>query len=202
MGLLSFIFQTLQDIIGMMGLAGIALLMALESMIAPVPSEGVMPFAGFLIATGKFSLVPVLLASSLGSMLGSWISYALGFYGGRRLVLHVRKYFLLSERHLNWTEKFFERYGAKTIFIARFIPVIRHLISIPAGMGKMNLLRFSLYTLVGATIWNGFLVYCGMKLKENWEVIHHASQYLDYVVVAVAIIGCVYLVKARLFQKQ
>lgn len=162
---------------------GIFVLMALESMIAPVPSELVMPFAGFLIFSGHFDPLTVMVASSLGSIVGSLLSYGLGMLG-EPVVLRYGRYLFLNPHHLEWTKKFFARHGGKTIFIARFIPVVRHLISIPAGLARMSLPRFVVYTLVGATLWNGFLTYLGMRLKENWRLIQQYTHILDYFVVA------------------
>src|SRR3989344_2465633 len=124
------------------GYFGVFVLMALESMIAPVPSEVVMPFAGYLALQGQFNFWLVLLASSLGSIFGSFLSYYIGFYGGRPLVLKFGRYLLVEEEHLEWTEKWFRKQGDKTIFISRFVPVVRHLISIPAGIAKMPMRRF------------------------------------------------------------
>src|SRR5450759_1718155 len=113
------------------------LMMALESMIAPVPSEVVMPPLGMLVAQGRLSLGWTVLATSLGSIAGSLVSYWLGYYGGKPVVLKLGKYLFLNQEHLAWTEKWFHRHGGVTIFVCRFIPVVRHLISIPAGTGKM-----------------------------------------------------------------
>ena len=162
---------------------GVFLLMALESMIAPIPSELVMPFAGFLIFTGQFDPWAVMVASSLGSIVGSLLSYGMGRLG-EPVVLRYGRYLFLNVHHLEWTKKFFERHGGKTIFISRFIPVVRHLISIPAGLAHMPLAPFVLYTLVGATLWNGFLTYLGVRLKENWRIIQQYTHILDYFVVA------------------
>jgi membrane protein DedA with SNARE-associated domain len=176
---------------------GVFLLMALESMIAPVPSELVMPFAGFLIFSGHFDPVAVMVASSLGSIAGSLVSYGLGMLG-EPVVLRYGRYLLLNPHHLEWTEKFFARHGGKTIFIARFIPVVRHLISIPAGLARMPLMPFVVFTAVGATIWNGFLAYCGVRLKENWPLIQQYTHILDYVVVTGMLAAAVYfLVKLK-----
>jgi membrane protein DedA with SNARE-associated domain len=172
---------------------GIFGLMALESMIAPIPSELVMPFAGFLIFMGHFDAVPVMVAASLGSMVGSLLSYGMGMLG-EPVVLRYGRYLLLNPHHLEWTKNFFDRHGGKTIFIARFIPVVRHLISIPAGLARMSLIPFILYTLVGATLWNGFLTYLGVRLKENWRIIQHYTHIVDYFVVAGLIGAAVYLV--------
>lgn len=162
---------------------GVFVLMTLESMIAPIPSELVMPFAGFLIFTGHFDPWWVLIASSLGSIVGSMLSYGMGMLG-EPVVLRYGRYLLLNPHHLEWTKRFFERHGGKTIFISRFIPVVRHLISIPAGLARMSLAPFIIYTLVGATIWNMFLVYCGVRLKENWRLIQQYTHILDYFVAA------------------
>jgi membrane protein DedA with SNARE-associated domain len=172
---------------------GIFILMALESMIVPIPSELVMPFAGFLIFTGHFDPVWVMVASTLGSILGSLVSYSMGWLG-EPVVLRYGRYLFLNPHHLEWTKNFFARRGNITIFISRFIPVVRHLISIPAGLASMSLLPFILYTAAGAGLWNGFLVYCGIRLKENWRIIQHYTHIIDYLVVAVLLAGLAYFV--------
>jgi membrane protein DedA with SNARE-associated domain len=179
-------------LINHLGYVGIFVLMALESMIAPIPSELVMPFAGFLIFMGHFDVMPVVVASSLGSMVGSLLSYGMGMLG-EPVVLRYGRYLLLNPHHLEWTKNFFDRHGGKTIFICRFIPVVRHLISIPAGLARMSLIPFILYTLVGATLWNGFLTYLGVRLKQNWRIIQHYTHIVDYFVVAGLIGAAVYL---------
>lgn len=169
--------------------------MTLESMVAPVPSELVMPFAGFLIATGSFSFMGVAVASIGGSILGSVISYYIGAIGGRPLVLKFGKYLLLNEGHLEQTERFFAKHGEKAIFFARLIPIVRHLISIPAGVGRMNLTKFLVYTIAGAAIWNMFLAWTGMMLRERWELIHQYSRILDIIVLIVAAVALIYVVR-------
>jgi membrane protein DedA with SNARE-associated domain len=166
------------------GYAGAAGLMTLESMIAPVPSEAVMPFVGFQVADGRWNLWVAIAATSLGSIVGSLISYAMGYYGGKPLVLKVGKYLLLNQRDLEWTERFFhKRQGIWIVFLGRFVPVVRHFISIPAGIGRMALLPFILVTLIGATTWNTFLLYCGWKLRDNWTVVQKYSHQADIVIV-------------------
>lgn len=175
------------DTTGYWGAAGF---MTLESMIAPVPSEAVMPFVGFQVADGKWNLYLAILATSLGSIAGSVVSYYMGYFGGKPVVLMLGKYLLLNRRDLERTEHFFQhRKGIMTIFISRFIPVIRHFISIPAGMGKMPLMPFVLVTFLGATIWNTFLLVCGMKLREHWTVVQKYSHQADIVIVVLALIG-------------
>jgi membrane protein DedA with SNARE-associated domain len=177
---------------------GAAFLMALESMIFPVPSEAVMPFVGFQVADGKWSLWLAVLATSIGSIAGSLLSYLMGYYGGRPFVLSVGRYMLLNVRDLEWTERFFHRRrGFWTLFLARFIPVVRHLISIPAGTGRMPMLPFLTATLIGATLWNSFLLYLGMRLREHWSEIRHYSHQIDLVIVALLILGGLWFLKAR-----
>jgi membrane protein DedA with SNARE-associated domain len=184
------------------GYAGAAFLMALESMIAPIPSEAVMPFVGFLVADGKWSLGLAVLATSAGSLVGSLTSYYMGFYGGKPVVLKVGKYLLLDQHDLEMTERFFQRRsGTLTLFISRFIPVVRHLISIPAGMGRMPVVPFCIATVVGATLWNGFLLACGMKLREHWSLVLKYAHEVDLVVVAVLLVGMAWFARSRLARR-
>ena len=179
--------------------AGAFFLMALESMIAPVPSEAVMPFVGFLVTDGKWNLWMALLSTSLGSLVGSLLSYWMGAYGGKPLVLKVGKYLLLNRRDLELTERYFnQRQGLLTVFLARFIPVVRHFISIAAGMGNMPLVPFMLVTVIGATMWNGFLLYLGMRLREHWTVVQKYSHQVDIVIIVVAVIGLGWFIRSRL----
>jgi membrane protein DedA with SNARE-associated domain len=172
------------EILDKTGYPGAAGLMALESMIFPLPSEAVMPFVGFKVADDKWNLWLAILATSIGSMIGSWFSYAMGYYGGKPLVLKVGKYLLLNQRDLERTEQFFHRRaGATIVFIGRFVPVVRHFISIPAGIGRMPLLQFSLVTLIGATIWNSFLLGLGMWLRNRWNIVQKYSHQIDIVIV-------------------
>jgi len=170
---------TVIQIISFFGYFGVFVLMAMESMILPVPSEMVMPFAGFLIANGNLNFWLVVLVSGLGSICGSLVSYSVGRYGGNPIVMKYGKYFLLDVKDLLNTEQWFKKRGEKTILISRFIPIVRHLISIPAGIGKMNLKKFIIYTAVGATIWNAFLAYMGFLLGKNWELVKHYSEYVS-----------------------
>lgn len=174
-------------IISTAGYAGITFLMTLESMVVPVPSEAVMPFAGMLWFSGKMSFWLIVIFSTIGSIIGSLISYYIGLYGGRPLIKKYGKYLLLSEHDLSLTERFFARFGDKTIFISRFIPVIRHLISIPAGTGKMNIAKFITYTVIGAGLWNAFLTCLGYKLGSNWTEIRKYSEVVDVILVILLI---------------
>lgn len=181
------------------GYFGAGFMMALESMIAPVPSEAVMPFVGFLVSDGKWNIWAAIAATSTGSIIGSWVSYFMGAYGGRPLILRVGKYLLLNEEDLHKTENFFNRRaGAITLFIGRFIPVVRHLISIPAGLGKMPIVKFTITTLIGATIWNSILLFSGIKLKENWQLVMKYSHYIDIAFVVAIVIVFGWFVRSKL----
>lgn len=197
MGLTEFLINFFTEIISKLGYFGISILMALESMVAPVPSEAVMPFAGFLWFDKTFTFWGIVIASTIGSITGSLISYYIGLWGGRPIVKKFGKYLLLNEHHLKITERFFAKYGEKTIFISRFIPVVRHLISIPAGVGKMNLAKFSFYTIVGAALWNSFLTYVGYYLGSNWGIIRKYSEIIDILIVILLIIIIFYFLYCK-----
>ena len=185
------------------GYAGAALLMALESMIAPVPSEAVMPFVGFLVADGKWGLAEAILATSLGSFVGSYLSYLMGYYGGRPFVLKVGKYLLLDVHDLEMTERFFQRKGSSlTLFASRFVPVVRHLVSIPAGIGKMRFWPFAIATTAGATMWNSFLLFCGFKLRENWELVNTYRHQFDGLIIGMLVLSIAWYVWYKLKRKR
>ncbi len=195
MSLTAALIDFATSVIGSTGYLGVALLMALESMIAPIPSEAVMPFAGFLAYEGTFTLLGVVLASTAGSLAGSLLSYALGHYGGRFVVHRFGRYLLLREHHLTMTERFFARYGEKAVFWSRFIPVVRHLISIPAGIGEMRLGKFVMYTAIGAGLWNSFLAWLGLTLGANWELVHRYGRLVDALILAALLLAVVYLLR-------
>lgn len=184
------------------GYAGAAGLMALESMIAPVPSEAVMPFVGFQVSDGKWNLPMAIVSTSVGSLIGSLLSYLMGFYGGKPFVLKAGRFLLLNRHDLELTEKFFnQRQGLWTVFAARFIPVVRHFISIPAGIGRMPLLPFCIVTTIGATVWNSFLLFLGMKLRDHWNVVQKYSHQVDIVIVLLLLVAGIWFVKARWAQR-
>ena len=148
----------------------------------PLPSELVMPFAGFFAAEARLNIWLVIFFSGMGSLAGSLVSYYIGKFGGIPLVRKLGKYVLLDEEDLESSQRWFARYGERTIFICRFVPVVRHLISIPAGIAGMDIKRFCLYTVAGATIWNAILAWIGYLLRENWEVLHHYMRPVSIVV--------------------
>jgi len=184
--------------ISQLGYTGIFFLMMLESMIVPVPSEFVMPFAGFLVAQGSFNVILVMLASTLGSIAGSLIFYYIGKTGGHSLVEKYGKYVLVDTSDIKKTESWFYKRGDLTVFLARLVPVVRHLISFIAGIGKMNVKKFIVYTILGATLWNGILTYLGFLLGQHWEEVSQYLESLDIIIVILLILGCVYFVYRHL----
>jgi membrane protein DedA with SNARE-associated domain len=194
MGVTEFLAGYITAFIDKTGYVSVLVLMVMESMVFPVPSEAVMPFAGFLVAKARFTVPMVILVSTIGSIIGSLASYCIGLYGGKPFIARFGRFFLLNEHDLEVTEKFFGKYGDITILICRFIPVIRHLISIPAGAARMNLAKFCLYTVIGAGIWNTFLMGCGFYLKKNWETVMEYSRIVDIAVLLLLVAGVVYFV--------
>lgn len=171
MVLVDVTIDTITALMGTLGYVGLFVLMALDSMPTPVPSEAVAPFASYLAYQGVFDVWTVLFVSILGSLAGSLLSYYVGLKGGRPLVLRYGKYLFVHDSHLDRAERFFQKHGPKTILISRFIPGVRALISLPAGAARMDVKKFTLYTLVGAAAWDAILVYAGLRLGENWNVL-------------------------------
>ena len=163
--------QWLLETIGSMGYPGIFLLMAMESSIIPVPSELVMPPAGYLIHKGQMSWLPTILAGTVGSLAGAYANYYASRWLGRPLIIKYGRYVLIPPEKFERVEAFFLRHGEISTFIGRLLPVVRHLISIPAGMAGMNHLRFSLYTLLGAGIWCSILTWIGYVIGQNQELV-------------------------------
>ncbi len=190
------------QIMASLGYMGLFLLMILESMIFPIPSEAVMPFAGFLVANGTFTFWKVFLFANLGTLVGSLISYYIGLKGGRLFLEKYGKYFLVHKDDVAWSESFFQKNGEKAIFIARLIPVVRHVISVPAGIAKMNFKRFILYTLLGGIVWNTFLLFVGIKLEKHWTVISEYTKTLDVIVVFFIFFGIGFFVWKHMKRKK
>lgn len=156
-------------VIGATGYFGIALLMGIESACVPLPSEIIMPFAGYQVYLGHLSLWGVATAGALGCNIGSAVAYWVGAYGGRPLVERFGKYVLLSRHDLDRTTHFFEKYGSATVLVGRLLPVVRTFIALPAGIARMPQLRFHVYTFIGSWPWCFALAYVGAKLGEHWD---------------------------------
>lgn len=191
--LTDFIVQTISN----SGYIGVFFLMVAESALIPIPSEIIMPFSGYLVSTGKFEIIPVIIAGSVGNLVGSLIAYLVGAYLGRGFVMRYGKYVLLKKSHLELAESYFKKYGDKATFISRLLPAVRTYVSLPAGVAKMDLKKFSTFTLIGSIIWNTALTYVGIALSEEWHNIRKYSEYFDAIVVISVIVGIVWYWKGR-----
>lgn len=184
------------EFIGSAGVAAVFLLMTLESACIPVPSEAIMLFAGFSVSKGELTLFGIVAAGVLGNLAGSWIAYAVGYYG-RIDLLEKNKLIHISPKHLKWADDWFERYGTWTVFFSRMLPIIRTFISLPAGVARMPFWRFTLLTLLGSIPWVLALALIGEAVGDNWEDWRHKLSYLDYVVAAAIVAGVVYWIIRR-----
>lgn len=184
----------LLDTIGAMGYTGIFLLMAMESSVLPIPSEVVMPPAGYLVQQGRMNMWLVILAGTFGSLAGAYANYFAARWLGRPLLLRYGRYVWITEEHFERVERFFEQHGEISTFIGRLLPVIRHLISLPAGLAAMNHVRFTLYTLFGAAIWVSILTWIGYFIGANQELIlRYSHQAVIGVVIFSALLTAVYV---------
>lgn len=187
-------FRLVYWVINGAGYPGIAVLMGIESACVPLPSELIMPFAGFLVSQGRFSLLGAATAGAIGCNLGSIVAYEVGFYGGRPLVERFGRYILMNERDLEHADHFFHRYGNAAIFIGRLLPVIRTFIALPAGIARMPRGRFHLYTFLGSWPWCFGLAYIGMKLGDHWMDIKPYFLQFKEIVLALLLMGVVWFV--------
>ncbi|CAG9614286.1 hypothetical protein BACCIP111899_03513 [Bacillus rhizoplanae] len=185
----NFIEQILQFFISL-GYFGIALGLMIEI----IPSEIVLSYAGFLVAKGELNFAGAVIAGTIGGTLAQIFLYWLGYYGGRPVVEKYGKYLLINKKHLDVAEDWFNRYGVGVIFSARFIPVVRHAISIPAGLAKMSLKRFTLYTVLAVLPWSMLFIYFGEKLGGNWRHIkEYAADYTHYFAIAGILFIIIYI---------
>ena len=189
--------EFITSFIANVGYLGIFLLMVLESALIPIPSEIIMPFSGFLVTSGKLGSIGTVLAGSFGNLVGSILTYYLGMKLGRAFLVKYGRYILFRVHHLEWIEHLFQRYGDKISFIGRLLPGVRTYVSLPAGIGKTNFVKFAIYTLVGSIIWNSFLTYVGMQLGSNWKNIERYSIYLDIIAIIVVAAFVIWLIYNR-----
>lgn len=179
------------EFIGSTGAAAVFVLMTLESACIPVPSEAIMLFAGFSVSKGELTLFEIIAAGVLGNLVGSWIAYAVGYYG-RLDLLEKNKLIHLNPKHLRWADEWFAKYGNWAVFFSRMLPIVRTFISLPAGVAKMPFWRFTALTFLGCVPWVTALALLGKGVGSNWEEWRHNLAYLDYVVAAAIVAGVVY----------
>lgn len=185
----------IMSVISTMGYGGIVLLMAIESACIPLPSEIIMPFAGFLVFKGQMTLWWVAFAGAIGCVVGSIPAYYVGMFGGRPLAEKYGKYVLISKKDLDMADRWFDKHGDIIIFIARLLPAVRTFIAFPAGVAKMNMPKFIIYTFVGSLIWCWVLAYAGMKFGEHWVDLKVYFHQFHYVIIAAGVVFLVWYVR-------
>jgi membrane protein DedA with SNARE-associated domain len=181
--LIPFFEQLYQTI----GYLGIAIAMAIESACIPLPSEIILPMAGWMVSRGVFTLIGATIAGTIGCVVGSIVAYGVGYYGGRPLLERYGRYVLISTHDIDTADKWFQRYGEPVIFFSRVLPVIRTFISLPAGIAEMNFPRFVAFTALGSLPWSFALVFVGMKLGDNWPQVRGSLQKFDYLFAALIV---------------
>ena len=193
----TIVIPLLNTLYGAVGYLGVAVAMAIESAMIPLPSELILPYAGFLVSDptkveplthGPWSFWIVVVVATIGNTIGSLIGYAIGAYGGRPFLSRWGRYLLIREDELDAADRFFARYGAATAFVSRLLPVVRTFISFPAGVARMPLPTFIAYTAAGAFLWSTGLVFAGTQLGSHWQDIRHTLQPFDTVMVAAVIV--------------
>ena len=187
-------------VISSMGYGGIVLLMAIESACIPLPSEIIMPFAGFLVSKGEMTLWGIALAGAVGCVVGSIPAYYLGMFGGRPLAERFGRYVLVSKKDLDMADRWFATRGEIIIFIARLLPGVRTFIAFPAGVARMHMGTFIIYTFVGSFIWCYALGYVGMKAGEHWEDLKVYFHQAHYIIAALGLVFVVWYLR-RHFKK-
>lgn len=196
--MLNSLIDAITRAIGDHGFPAVLGLMTLESACIPVPSEVIMLFAGYLVSLHKMTLFAAVSAGVLGNLVGSWIAWSVGYYGGRPFIERYGRYIHITPARMAQSDRWFDRHGEVTVLVGRCIPVIRTFISLPAGIARMPFWRFTLFTVIGCIPWVLALTLLGVQVGPAWERWRHRLEYLDYIVAAAIVIGIVYLyIRAR-----
>jgi membrane protein DedA with SNARE-associated domain len=182
------------NVVGDLGLFGVFALMVPESACIPIPSEATMLFAGFNVSDGKYSLFAAVLVGTAANVIGSWIAYAIGYYGRIELLEKHGKKLHVKPSDIERADKWFQRHGEATVFFARMVPIVRTFISLPAGIARMPFWRFTLFTFLGCLPWVFLLAFIGKQAGDNWDQWKDNLHYVDYAVLALIVCGIVYLV--------
>ncbi len=195
--ILEHIGRFIVTVISQMGYSGIVLLMGIESACIPLPSEIIMPFSGYLVSVGRFKLGWVALAGAAGCNVGSLVAYTVGAYGGRPLAERYGHYVLMTRHDLELADRWFGRFGDWAVFVARLLPVVRTFIALPAGIARMNIIRFHIFTFLGSLPWCWALAYAGLKLGERWTDLRATFHRFDTVIVIFLALGAVWFIRNR-----
>jgi membrane protein DedA with SNARE-associated domain len=189
---IDFLASVVIQTIGFFGYFGIFFLMLVESCGILMPSEVIMPFSGFLVATGDLNFWLVVLIGTFGNLIGSLLAYYIGLRGGRPLIEKYGKYILISKHDLDVADRWFTKHGEFTVFFGRLLPIIRTYISFPAGISKMNVKKFSFYTFIGALLWSMLFAWLGVKMGNNWDLIREKLHDFD-MAIAILVVVCIVL---------
>lgn len=200
--ILAWLSSMIISVISSAGYGGVFFLMALESACVPIPSEVIMPFAGFLVWEGRFDLWPVVIWGTLGNLAGSILAYGAGLWGGRRLVEKYGKYVLISRHDLDLADSWFARYGQIVILASRMLPVVRTFISLPAGITRMPFKKFCVYTLLGCLPWSFALAYAGLVAGANWDFLKVYFHKFDLLIGALIILGAIWWVRRHVLSTE
>lgn len=200
--ILAFLSRFVEYLIATFGYWGVFGGMVVESANIPLPSEVIMPLGGLAAAQGTLNIWLVILAGTMGNVTGSLISYAIGYYGGRPFIDRYGKYIFFTHEDMDKAEKWFAKYGHEAVFISRVLPVVRTFISLPAGIARMSLTKFTIYTFIGSFIWCIIWAYIGFVLGKNWETLHHQLRWLDYLVAAALLALIIYWVAKKIKEKR
>lgn len=194
--ILQGLINWIESVITALGPWGIALLMAIESCNIPLPSEAILPFAGYLVSKGVFSIHTAAIYGAIGCVIGSLPSYYLGYFGGRKFIEKYGKYFLISKHDLEIADKWVDKYGDWSFFICRMLPVVRTFISLPAGILKAKKRFFFTFTFLGSLVWSYLLVYVGVKVGQNTQSLKHLWHKFDALIIVICLIlGGIYIYK-------
>ena len=202
-----FVVPFLNSLYGAVGYLGVMIAMAIESAMVPLPSELILPYAGFLISDatkveplthGAWGFWIVVIVATLGNTIGSLIAYAIGAWGGRPFLERYGKYLLIRPHEIEIAERFFAKWGPQTAFFSRLLPVVRTFISFPAGVARMPLVPFVVYSSAGAFLWSTVLVFAGVQLGDHYQDVRHALQPFDTVIAVVVVVGLAVLLWLRL----
>ncbi len=185
------------SVVADLGLPGVFILMLLESACIPIPSEATMLFAGFNVSEGEYSLIAVTLVGSVANLVGSWLAYAVGYYGRVDLIEKHGHRVFIKPHHLRTADRWFERHGDATVFFTRMMPIVRTFISLPAGVARMPFIRFSVLTFLGCLPWVFALTFIGQQVGENWTEWKDSLHYVDYAVAILILAAIAYLIVRR-----
>ncbi len=184
--------------ISSLGYGGVILMMAIESACIPLPSEIIMPFSGYLVHTGRFELQLVAIAGAVGCLLGSYVAYFIGANSGRWFLLNYGRWVLIAPHEIELADWFFDKWGRSAVFISRLLPVVRTFIALPAGVSRMRLLPFTVYTLAGSYLWCLALAYAGMKLGQHWEELAPYFHRFDTIIAILILAGAALVIYNRI----